>query len=236
MFTEEDAAKRILENTKQIYVERHCYQIVNPNKFTHLDLNFYEKTKQELIDLDFWHIEDVENLTLKESFMNPQTFLRVCVSSDGIIQSAFYQVKPKIWFRIIFWLTRTKLSKAIDFETEFSDGSFITTSNAEMASLLDSPPQILAEFLPLQTPIKSLLTRHKQKVAEYIERKNVEPMKSFSLKEMLESQHRMEKIKSEFRERVGWMKKAEWDRMAKNPDQTSDQIYEEFAKARNESA
>ena len=52
---------------------------------------------------------------------------------------------------------------------------------------------------------------------------------------MLESQHRMEKIKAEFRERVGWMKKSEWDRMTANPNQMTDDIYNEFVDLQRES-
>jgi hypothetical protein len=228
MFTKKSAAKSILDNTKKIYAGPHCYNLVEAESFSHLDLNFYEKTMREIEAQGFRYVADVENLTLKESLMDPRTFIRTGLSFDGTTASAHYQVKPRIWWRVIFWLTGTKLSKAIDFETEFGDGSFVTTSNAIMAGLWDSPPLIQAEFMPPETSAEMLFERHRSRVEEHIYVRNTRPIQLFSLPEILESQHRMEAIKSEFRARVGWIKKSEWDRLSDNPNATTDDIYDEF--------
>ena len=166
--------------------------------------------------------------------MDPRCFIRLCLNYDGTVQSAFYQIKPRIWWRILLWLTRTRLSRSIDFETEFSDGSFVMTSNAEGAAVWDSPPLIFAEFLPAQTPLKTLLEKHRTRIAEHADTTGAQPLECRTLKEMLESQHRMEEIKSEFRRRVGWAKKSEWDKIAVRPHSTTDEIYGEFTKLRNE--
>lgn len=228
MFTNKSVAKKLLENTKKLYVESHCYQQVEARHFSHLDLNFYDRAMREIEAQGFRHVADVENLTIKEGMMDPRSFLRIGLSFDGTIQSALYQIKPRIWWRVLFWLTRTKLSKAIDFETEFADGSFVATSNAKMAGMLDSPPLIFSEFHPEETSAEVLFERHLVRVEEHKYARNAEPLKLFSLPEMLASQHRMEKIKSEFRARIGWMKKSEWDRLADRPNEITDDIYKEF--------
>jgi len=234
MFTNKSVAQKILEDTKKLYVETHCYRQVEAREFSHLDLNFYDRTMHEIQMRGFRHVGDVENLTVKEGGMDPRAFLRLGLSLDGTIQSAVYQIKPRIWWRIILWLSRTKLSKAIDFETEFADGSFVMTSNAKLAGLLDSPPLIFAEFHPEEASVEPLYERHRIRVREHIDVRNTQPVKLFSLHDLLESQHRMEKIKSEFRERIGWLKKSEWDRLAAHPNETTDDIYEEFTNLQKE--
>jgi hypothetical protein len=234
MFTNKSVAQKLLADTKKIYAGSHCYRQIDARDFSHLDLKFYERTMCEIEAQGFRRVADVENLTLKEGAMDPQTFLRLGLSLDGTIQTALYQVKPRSWWRIILWLTGTKLSKSIDFETEFADGSFVMTSNAKMAGMLDSPPLIFSEFLPDESSARALLERHQIRVREHIHIRNTQPLQLFSLPEMLESQHRMEKIKSEFRARVGWMKKSEWDRLAGHPNETTDDIYREFTDLQNE--
>lgn len=238
MFTKKSIAKDILEDTKRIYVETHWYKVVDQADFRHLDLGFYETAMRKIEAHRFRQVADVENLTLKESTVDPRTFIRVGLSFDGTIQSAIYQIKPKWWFRLIFFLTGLKLGKTIEFETEFSDGSFVVTSNARNAALFDSPPLIDSEFLPDEISVEVLVERHRTRIEDHIYKTDASPVQLFSLKDVLESQHRMEKIKSDFRRRVGWIKKSEWDRM-KPPlgdDAYHNEIYAEFEDLRNKTA
>jgi len=94
---------------------------------------------------------------------------------------------------------------------------------------------IFSEFLPEEKSAEILFERHQSRVEKHIYVRNTQPIQLFSLQDMLESQHRMEKIKAEFRERVGWMKKSEWDRMTANPNQMTDDIYNEFVDLQRES-
>jgi hypothetical protein len=213
----EEAARQILAQIEANYKPTHDYVAVNPQSFRHLDLAFYDHTTQLLRSQGYKHLCDVEDRTLAASPGNVlfPVMIRSLVSSDGSVMASLYhpRIKP-LWLRALLWLTGKRLGTVIDMETEFSDGSFVTTSNAMSASAMTSPPLIKAEFLPIKSTVEEIGPRHTARVEEHLRGNPAIRTKTISNHDQLvASQNRMNAIKSAFRGEIGGITKEELERI-----------------------
>lgn len=214
----EKAAHEILAAIEATYQATHRYVAVKPSDFPHLDIRWYEKTTQLFASKGFCKMADVEDKTITES---PGTVLsailvRALASRDGTVVAGLYHPHiKKLWVRLLLWVLRKTPGRVVDMETEFTDGSFVATSNAASAAALDNGPMILAEFLPITTTPLEVHARHLLRVAEHLkQRPGVVPREMRSYDDMLASQHRMNALKAAYRGEVGGITKAELDRLA----------------------
>lgn len=202
----ESAAGQILAQIRATYVPTHNYIEVSPAEFRHLNLRFYERTLSSLAKAGFRHLADFEDTTLTSvpGSILPRIMIRSMLSSDGTIMAAAYDPKVKLIWRILLVLLRKKLKPVIDFETEYSDGTYVVTSNGEMASSIKIPPMVIAEYLPAGTPVRDVLARHMQ-CLEAVEAVNPSAVRrSFSTREdVVLAQNRMNAIKAAYREELG---------------------------------
>jgi hypothetical protein len=187
-----------------VYQRWHQYVEVDPTDFSFLDLRYYDDTAASLEAEGFKRLGDFEDLTLTMAFPTTRTFVRSLVSSDGSIRVGIYHSKHRGLGSVFLGLVGVGSAKIIDFESEFSDGHFLLTSNATLASSITQPPEILCEYLPSSTPITEMLNVHRQRVAEYQRaHPQVLPERVFTLRELFASQNRMMAIKSRFRRSLG---------------------------------
>lgn len=214
----EKAAHEILASLEATYQATHRYVRVKPTDFPHLDISWYEKTTRLLATKGFRAVADVEDKTITEA---PGTVLsailvRALASRDGTVVAALYHPHiRKLWVRVLLWILRKTPGKVVDMETEFSDGSFVATTNAASAGVLENGPMIQAEFLPFTTTPLEVHARHMARVAEHLaQRPGVAPRVMTSYEDMLASQHRMNALKAAYRGEVGGITKAELDRLA----------------------
>jgi hypothetical protein len=201
-----DGAKEILEQIQSIYTPHHQYERVGLENYRHINRSFYDKTKIYLGSKGFLYLEDCEDLQLariKNNVLKP-TPIRCMVSNNGVIMAGIYhpQIAP-LGLRIISFLFRKGLGKIIDFETEFSDGSFVCTSNATSASAMNSSPIIHIEYFPKNVDCAFLLNRHKERIVTYIAEHSVVAVSVKNISELRESQNRMNAIKAAFRGELG---------------------------------
>ena len=89
-----------------------------------------------------------------------------------------------------------------DFTTEFTDGGFLATSNAEAASFVELPQTILSVFVPAYTEAEKILQAHRRALAKQKKLGRI-PLKVTSENEMLASAVRQHLLKSNFRKKVG---------------------------------
>jgi hypothetical protein len=212
---EKNAAKDIVDFVKKVYVPRHEYAPVNPKDFSNLDLKFYEQAMKDLIQYDFRHVIDQECVTLKGGSNDLRTFIRVGLSSDGTIMAGLYHPKPRFLLRLLLLLCFFILRKVVDLETEFSDGSFIVTSNIKGMVGINTPPDILTEYVSWKTPISQLLELHKSRVHNYLQtNQTIYPVQMRTIGDINESQNRMQEKKAAYRKNVGWITKEEMRNIA----------------------
>jgi hypothetical protein len=214
----ERAARDILAQLEATYQPTHRYVDATPSDYRHLDIRWYEKTTQRLATQGFRPLRDVEDKTITEA---PGTVLsaimvRVLVSRDGAVVSALYHPHiRRFWLRALLWLLRKLPGNVTDMETEFSDGSFVATSNAVAAAAIENGPMILAEFLSASTDSVAVFRRHEARVAEHLaSRPGVTVRVVRDYRDALASQDRMNALKAAYRGEVGMITREELERVA----------------------
>ena len=137
--------------------------------------------------------------------------------------------------RFVLWITRFKLGKVVDFETEYSDGSFLATSNAECAGSMQSPPLVMTEFLSCNAPIEQVYQTHIMRMEAYsIVAKEIKPIRCSGLDQVHASQHRLEAIKAAYRKEIGGVTKEELEKLSGGDIHVAHKINEEIEKLREQ--
>ncbi len=230
----QEAARRILAHIEAAYKPAHDYVTVDEREFGHLDLKFYHRTTQWLEANDFVLLEDKEDRTLAGTPGNMlhRVMIRVLRSQDGTIMAGLYHPKLRaLWLRLLLFVLGKRLGRIVDFETEFSDGSFVCTSNATMAGAMKTPPLIAAEFLPPKTPVAQLLALHRERVATHLRtHPGVVARRAMSPGEVVAAQNRMNALKAAFRGEIGGVSLEELQVLGPGPDLAG--LHEEIRKQR----
>jgi hypothetical protein len=221
-------ARKMVDEMKSQYASPHEYRAVNPREFRHLDLGFYDKAKQAFEREGFRHLGDEEDVTIKNSSMDPRTFMRVMSSRDGAVVSVFYQPRVKWFIRLILKMTGAKVGRTTDCESELSDGSVVCTSNAVMAGKMTTPPQISTEYLPFECDPLMVLRRHQERLREYQAFHPglaVRPL--MTMEEVRACQRRQEIMKAAYRESVGWVTREELKNLARGDSVIAEEYHRE---------
>ena len=106
--------------------------------------------------------------------------------------------------------------RILELQTQFTNGAFLTTSNAEAAGKLDSPPGVDALRLPAQTSLDAIFAAHGQRVsASLTTNPGVAAVRLSSPEDVHRSQNVLQQIKAAFRKNAG-ISKEELQRLAGN--------------------
>lgn len=214
----EKIAQEILVLIEASYKPTHNYVEVESRLFRHLDLSFYEQTTQRLCAQSFRKLADVEDTTLSASPGNVlmPVMIRSLVSSDGSIMASIYhpRIKP-LRLRFLLWIMRKRLDKVVDMETEFTDGSFLVTSNAASAAGMDMPTWINAEFLPVSTSVDAVYQEHLNRLRAHLQNHpHITTKKIDTYEQLVASQNRMNALKAAFRGEIGGVSRKELERLS----------------------
>jgi hypothetical protein len=214
----EQAAREILAQLEATYQPTHEYVRVDERAFGHLDLGFYRKNTERLSAKGFRVLADVEDRTITNA---PATVLapvlvRTLVSRDGTSTGIIYHPRLKSFLlRVLLWVFRRSPGKVVEFETECSDGTFVATSNAMVASAITSPPMIDAHFMPQRESVDALYAAHTARVAAHLAaRPGVRALPIAHFEEMIASQNRMNAIKAAFRGELAGVTREELERLS----------------------
>jgi hypothetical protein len=200
----EKVASDIQKLNETIYVPRHEYQPIDARLFRHLDLNFYDQVRDAF----------VENITLKGTANDFQTFIRFLTSEDYTVGIGLYHPKPKFWLRLLLWILRVKVGRTVDCETELSTGGYIVTSNAAEAGKLNPPPGFDMKFFPVDTDHNMIFQSHRQRLQDYLARNpGVRATTMRTPEDALGMQHRMQAAKAAFRKGIGGVTEDELRRL-----------------------
>ena len=207
--------RKMARDLREIYVESHEYREATDADFKGRDRKWYDTTTRKLNRLGYRHLGDVVNQTVANA-AGLVVVLRRFISKDGTNMAAIFQfVRPN-------FLTGKPLDLRIcDVESEFTDGSFLTSSNAESAKAASMPPQIRDTKYPTKTTIPKLIALHdaaKRKLLD--EQPELRSVEIRTPDDYQAAQHRQEAIKAAFRQGIGYLDPAEVRRIAeqKMPD------------------
>jgi hypothetical protein len=195
------AANRVVELNKAVYgSEPYEYRMVQPLEFPELDSEFYDRARSWFQAQGFRFLGDRENVTLSRIMPQARTFIRTMVSADGTIFGGAYHVK----------LQRVRglpaEARVIEFETEFSDGTFVTTSNAPATARTLEVSGIHAERFPGETSADELLRTHRERLAGVAESRP--PLTATRLKTMddvISFQRRMQALGATYKHSIGYL-------------------------------
>jgi hypothetical protein len=193
-FSPAAGAQRIREAKKKIYQTVAEPKIVQADSYSHLDLDFYRATSAALQSRGFRVLGDID--PGQPIPMARPLFIRISASADGGVMASVYNYRARGLARL---LTPTHRDvRTIDFESEFSDGTFVVTSNAYAARHLTPPPAISTAYLESDVALHALLSRHLERIAEHVEGRNCRAVQISSLEDALQSQDRLRQVKAGF--------------------------------------
>lgn len=228
------SAKKILDLQKALYSTRHEFQEINPMTFPNLDLKFYDDIKNNLAAIGFKFLADIEDVTCTKAMPSVRTFIRTMIDNSGTIMGSIYHFKTKGIMKLLLIIVGMPAqSKVIDFETEFSDGSFICTSNTLETDKTGNVPGIKRVQFPNNTSYNELLAAHKSAVARALSsNSNIKLVVVKSLSEVLDSQYRMQEKKNTYKQSIGYMNKEELAKISdgKFDDELIENVSEEIDK------
>lgn len=248
MTSAKDAAKEILEILQSTYQGQDTVVPAVEADFPHLDFTRYSEAEQQLASFGFRKLGDVELVNFSndpESFYK-KTLIRSFVSKNGEIVASCYEIRPR-WSRLfttllngllafrwiatpLFVLSVWRPRLIYSFGTEFSDGSFVLTSNAEGEGLLSCPPSIDALRFPYNTNILYVLESHRARLAKSLnmsKAKNVRP--AHTAEECRETQNRLTQQINAHRAALSWITKTELTNIAGQP-KLANKVFEEIQK------
>jgi hypothetical protein len=251
--TPRDSAVRILEMMKAVYQETLEFIPAFAADFPHLDLPAYEAFKTWAEGQSLRHLADIEfpALSNNQTTVVARTMVRIHLSADGSNVAEYYQVKPRIgrvlkrlgtgllnlrWIDTPRWVLRILRTRhCVSFETEFDDGSFLVTSNAESAGMLSSPPSVDALYMPYNTAPQALLESHGRRVlAKLAARPQHRAIVVADFAGAREQQRRLSEQKRAYRAAQDWISKTELNAMTDNRE-LADTVFAELKKLQMES-
>ena len=249
-----EAALRILETLQAVYATPLEYVPARAPDFPHLDLPAYAASRAWMQEHGFRHLVDLEMPALSN---NPRTlmarsFTRAYAAVDGTAVAEYYQFMVRRdrlfqqWatgMRNLRWIAATRFAlgalstrHCTGFETEFDDGGFVATSNAESAAKLTAPPSMDILHLPIGADPGDVLAAHKARVASRLARlPQARLLHVTDVRQMLAQQRRMAEQKSAWRAAQDWVTKDELHSMGSNPA-VADEVFAELRKLRAEAA
>jgi len=211
-------------------MEKHEYGPASPRNFPHLDLTFYDRCEHELQQLGFRSLGDWENLTVSRASTSAvafkRTFLRLAVSRDGLVAAALYHARPRLALRLMLSvLGNQTFFKNCEFETEYSDGSFLVTTNSNAASTLRIPPAMIVDNRPHSTAIATLSGLHRQRMNAYTSLvPSIRPSTYHNADDVLASQHRQQALRSAYRKQIRGISRQELAELSRMRDNLVNQI------------
>lgn len=206
----DEVARETEEMMQRLYAPKHDRRLVEANAFK-VDHAFYERTTRWLEQRGYRTLGDYELADLKGTPQEAACFLRVTASEDGTVTAAMFHFKPRVlWLRLLMQVLARGGMKTVEFQTEFSDGTFVCTSNAKLASAAKLPREIDTLYLPAKTALEELQTKHLERVAAYLERNPAATVRLVrTLEDAFAAEDRQDARKAAFRQEVGGMTREE---------------------------
>jgi hypothetical protein len=123
-----------------------------------------------------------------------------------------------------------RIRNCVDLATEFDDGAFICTSNAQLAAVVSTPPSLMTRYHPYGTPPEVLLEDHLRRVQDYLQANpDVRPLILGTADQIAQSSQRLHVAKCAWHEQNGWITKEEIFRHGRaNPAEVNEGVFEEL--------
>ncbi len=242
----QQSAQQIITSLKRTYGAPSTRRPARESDFGHLDLRAYRDFQTYHETQGFRVLWDFELMEVSDSptTLIARTFIRAMVSADGTIVAYYYQVRPRLdrllrqlgrgllngrWIATPrFFLKTLRTRHCNDYESECSDGRFNTTSNAQSAGSISSPPTVDSVFHPYGTPPALLLAGHKERLAAWVAAHPGDSIRVVSsLSDLQAMQTRLREQKNAHRVAVSWVTESELVKMSGGNPAVAEAVYAE---------
>ncbi|MBP7865077.1 MAG: hypothetical protein KA419_03940 [Acidobacteria bacterium] len=215
------AAVKLDERLRKVYAPRHEYREVRPEEFPHLDLAWYDRMAEGLRARGFRGKGDLEDLTVSAAFPETRTFIRVMTAEDDTLSAGFYQARVTGPTLKMIQARGMDSLRVLDLQTEFEDGRFVSTTNAEMSASIQVPAEIIREVHPAETSADELLQRHRVRLDRFRQgNPGVEAVPMSGMAALIASANRQNALRAAHREgQGGFVTREEIRRIARASDQ-----------------
>lgn len=163
---------------------------------------FYLEAGRFYTQAGFVRLGDFRIASMPRNTPAYRTPLRYARSRNGEITADAYYFQVPAQKHLSMGVSGLATPLTYDFTTEFEDGGFIATSNAQAASFIELPKTIRSTFLPPYTPAAKILAAHRRVLAAE-KRRGRKPVLVANETDMLASGQRLHRLKCEFREKIG---------------------------------
>lgn len=210
----QDAAGSIVDQAQAMYSDVHEFREAGDADFDGLDAGYYRQMLEHLTGAGYRHLGDVVDTTIEQvSHHSPP--IRVFSSPDGTTTVACYHVKPPEGSG--FGGGRALLM--CDVTCEFTDGTFLVTSNTQGLDALAAPTQITKRPFPLETPVDDLIRSHEAEKGRLLAAKAGASCVTIStLADAIDSEKRQQQAKNTHRKQIGFIDPEEVREVARNGD------------------
>jgi hypothetical protein len=213
------AARRVAEQQKVLYGGLHEFRDATDSDFLPLDRAFYDAATADLTADGFQHVRDLVDVTTSNSWPANHAVLRCFVGNSHSTMGTVYDVRIYGATRVfqLLGLIPRKL-KVVEFETELSDGTYVTTANdATSNKTLGYPFADRVQFPP-DTPRDQLIKSHRAHLNAVLASKpGVQAVVIHSYKDLRASQDRLQFLKNTHRTSPNFDHRAEWEKVAGRP-------------------
>ncbi len=214
-------AEKMVSEMEGAFLEPHqLVQVDGDREMPDLDLDFYRSAQREAEQLGLAFLTDFEDETLSEIYPDLRTFVRCLTSPDHTIHCIIYHIRPRGKTALQQKAGLVSEQRAIEFETEFSDGSFLLTNALPLkANAFQWDSKLQVQRLPGQTSAQSLFQAHCQRLSEIINQNpTIHPIPRSDFPSMQASQNRSNQLrKAEVKHRGYLIGQREFERMLGQP-------------------
>lgn len=223
-FQMQTKARRLLDSMRKNFIPEYELRVLRPEDLPEEGSKHLEEGGNALQKAGGKFVCDMENVTVS-GFVGSRIAIRSYTFPDmGFEAAAYYHPKAG---HLIY-----------DLSSDLSDGTHFTTSSAESAGKLNSPPGIESVHLPYDTPAEEVIRTHMERLtAARREDPNLEISVWTTPEEIIAKEQRMARIKYEYRRQNGWMFEEEVERLCPPQEKwTAKHIYAAMQKILKEEA
>lgn len=245
-----EPAMRLIAMMKGIYAKPHTLVLVKEDEIPHLDLAGYKLFRTEMEAADFRYLGEIEipELSRVPHIQMARTMTRYMLSTQGDIIATYFQNKSslsqifkslgrglrnsRIFAAPRHFFSSLKTRHTINLTTEFTDGRFLSTSNATLASRLSTPETIDSNSFPARTPLPELLRAHRRLLAEYLQNKTAQaqPVIMHTLTDITASYQRYRALITAHRATINWITETELQSLSRGKPKLASALYAEVQK------
>jgi hypothetical protein len=219
-----EQAEAILRNLLEYQRPEQEYHIVDGDDNRHVCQRFYRNREAEFKMLGFTFLGDMEIESLKNTPLNPRTFLRIMVDRQRTTAAAFYHITPRFLFRIFMFLFRFP-SKVIELESYTDLGGTICTTNMPAKVEVPHPKVITKNHVSRRLSVADMYDRHLNSLSKLPEGNVLHRIQG--IQDVIFFQNVQHRITHDHLRQIGWVTK-EFLRNQGISERMVDEVYDEI--------